>query len=150
MDGQISVHVAGVNGMRASLVEANGSMCWHAKIWRTMWSKKASCKSKYSVYYFWTFFFVVVHPMQLVRPLFPDQGSNVGPWQWEHWVLTTDHQEIPLFLDFYTCNKKWKQGWLPHCLHVLMNKWMPFCLVKSQRKQKRIQNISAGHLCPQC
>ena len=34
-------------------------------------------------------------PQGLVGSYFSDQGLNLGPWQWKHWVLTPDHQGAP-------------------------------------------------------
>lgn len=35
------------------------------------------------------FFFFLGHAKLFVGSYFPDQGLNVGPWQWKHRVLTT-------------------------------------------------------------
>ena len=47
-------------------------------------------------YQSFTFFFFLTAPCSLWDLKFPDQGSNLGPWQWRHGVLTTA-REFPQF-----------------------------------------------------
>ena len=44
------------------------------------------------------YLFIYCHAVQLVGPYFPNQGSNLGPCQWKHRVLTTGPPGNSLFL----------------------------------------------------
>ena len=83
--------------------------------------------------------------MQLVESLFPDQGLNPGPQQWEHGVLTTrppeNSQELPTFNQFLSRDLPTEQtgrDWVFLGLAEIRGQW------RGQTKEAIIGTLDKG------
>ena len=83
-----------------SILEILGCFIFHVKVWIVSTCALFKALSLYFSFSF--FFFFWLH----VRSLFPNQGLNPGPWQWEHEVLIIGppRKSLSFFIDCATFN----------------------------------------------